>query len=114
MQVQIERCRSWCRNRTIAPLQQARLVTDQGEEIAAGLVRLEFGPPLTATLRDLKPVAPLTLAVSRGQRDFHLELEDGISVPCRVVGSSSVVGRRCVCFLQVLVAPVACYCTDRD
>lgn len=114
MHVRSEICNAWCRARPIAPVQAARLVTDEGEEIAAGLARLEFGPPLTATLRDLEPVAPLTRAVSRGQRDFRLDLEDGVSVPARVVGSGAVVGRRRVCFLQVLAAPVSCYCAAKD
>jgi len=69
---------------------------------------------MTVTLRDLEPVAPLTRAVKKGQRDFHLELEDGVCIRARVVGSSSVVGRRRVCFLQVLAAPVPCYCATED
>jgi hypothetical protein len=113
MQVRTESCHAWCSARPLLPLQRARLVSDQGEEIASGLARLELGPPLTVTLRDLEPVAPLTRAVNRGQRDFHLELEDGLSLPSRVIGSSGVVGRRRVCFLQVLAAPVACYCAAK-
>jgi len=114
MHVRTEACRAWCRARAIAAVQRARLLNDQGEEFAAGLARLEFGPPLTVTLRDLEPVASLTRAVNRGQRDFHLELEDGVCVPARIVGSGSVVGQRRVCFLQVLAAPVSCYCATKD
>jgi hypothetical protein len=114
MHMRTETCNAWCRDRVIDPVQHARLLSDQGEEISAGLARLEFGPPLTVTLRDLEPVALLTYAVNRGRRDFHLELEDGISLPARVVGSIGVVARRRVCFLQVLAAPVPCYCVVKD
>jgi hypothetical protein len=96
------------RTARLAHIQRARLITDQGEEMAAGLARLDFGARLTAALVHLEPLAPLIQAVARGRREYHLELEQGITLPARVIGSTAIIGRG-VCLLQILSAPIPSY-----
>jgi hypothetical protein len=97
----------------LAPIQRARLISEQGEEVAAGLARLEFGTRLTVALVDIEPVASLIHAVAHGRREYHLELEQGITLPARVVGSTAIIGRR-ICLLQILSAPTHCYSVGQD
>jgi hypothetical protein len=48
------------------------------------------------------------------QRAHPMEFEEGMTLPARVVGSGGTVGRRRVCFLQILSAPVPCYCVGKE
>jgi hypothetical protein len=78
--------------------------------LTSGLARIQFGNPLSVVLVDLQPVAALLRSIARGRSDYHLELEEGLTLPARVIGTGGVVGRRRVCFLRILAAPVTCYC----
>ena len=105
-------CDVACMAASLAHVQRARLITDEGEELTAGLACLDFELLVSVVLVNLEPVAPLAQAVARGRRDFHLGLDEGITLPVVVLGSATVAAARRVCFLRVLARPSICNCAD--
>ena|SRR6476646_3805967 len=96
-------------SQSIRPVQRARLLDRGGEEIAAGLVRLELDDPAGAVLVDLEPVAFLIRSLARGRRDYHLELEEGPTLSVRILGTTGRLGRRRICFLRILASTLSRY-----
>ena len=98
----------------ITPVQRARLLDRGGEEIAAGLVRLDLDDAAGAVLVDLEPVAFLLRSLARGRRDYHLELEEGHTFAVRVLGTTGRLGRRRICFLRILASMLSRYTIGED
>jgi hypothetical protein len=98
----------------LAPVQRARLLDRTGEEIAAGLARLELSNPAGAVLVDLEPVALLMRSLAQGRRDYHLELEEGPTLGVRIIRTSGTVGRRRICFLRVLASTLTRYAIGEE